>query len=49
MSTNRQAYTMGFPGGSGERKNLPANAGVPSVGREEPVEKEMATQSSILA
>ena len=35
-------------------KNLPANAGaqgmqVPSVGREDPLEEEMATPSSILA
>ena len=35
-------------------KNPPANAGdvkmqVPSVGREDPLEKEMATHSSILA
>ena len=40
---------MGFPGGSGETKNLPANARVPSMGWEEPLEKEMATQFSILA
>ena len=35
-------------------KNLPANAGdtrdaVPSLGREDPLEEEMATHSSILA
>ena len=45
---------MGFPGDSAV-KNLPANAGdvlktqAPSLGREDPLEKEMATHSSILA
>ena len=45
---------MGFPGDSAV-KNLPANAGdvlktqVPSLDREDPLEKEMATHSSILA
>ena len=44
---------MGFPGGS-VVKNLPANAGdtgyVGSIpGWEDPLEKEMATHSSILA
>ena len=41
---------MDFPGGSGV-KNLPASAGdtVQSLGRENPLEKEMATHSSILA
>ena len=41
---------MGFPGGS-EVKNLPANAGDAgrALGREDPLEKEMATLSSILA
>ena len=41
---------MGFPGGSAV-KNLPANAGEPglSLGQEDPLEKEMATHSSILA
>ena len=44
----------GFPSGS-VVKNLPANAGSPagdavqSLGREDPLEKEMATHSSILA
>ena len=40
----------GFPSGS-EVKNLPANAGdrVPSLGGEDPLEKKMATHSSILA
>ena len=33
--------------GKKKKKNLPANAG--SVGREDPLEKEMATYSSILA
>ena len=44
---------MSFPGGS-VVKNLPANAGdakdvVQSLGWEDPLEKEMATHSSILA
>ena len=41
--------TLGFPGGS-VVKNLPANAGrwVQSLGREDPLEKKMATHSSIL-
>ena len=40
----------GFHGGS-VVKNPPANAGdkVPSLGQEDPLEKEMATHSSILA
>ena len=37
---------MGFPSGS-IVKNLPANAG--DVSQEDPLEKEMATDSSILA
>ena len=44
---------MGFPGGS-VVKNLPAieemqETGVQSLGQEDSLEKEMATQSSILA
>ena len=41
---------MGFPGGSAV-KNLPAmqETWVLSLGREDPLEKEMATHSSILA
>ena len=41
---------MGFPGGSGV-KNLPAvqETQVQSLGREDLLEKEMATHSSILA
>ena len=41
---------MGFPGGS-VVKNLPAmqETWVRSLGREDPLEKEMATRSSILA
>ena len=41
---------MSFPGGS-VVKNPPANAGdaAPSLGWEDPLEKEMATDSSILA
>ena len=42
--------SWGFPGGS-VLKNLPANAGDmgPILGGEDPLEKEMATHSSILA
>ena len=46
-------YLWGFPGDS-VVKNLPANAGdcqemgVRSLGREDPLEKEMVTHSSIL-
>ena len=44
--------TEGFPRGS-MAKNQPANAmqevGVPSLGQEDPLEKEMATHPSILA
>ena len=41
---------QGFPGGS-DRKHLPAmwETWVRSLGREDPLEKEMATHSSILA
>ena len=42
----------GFPGGSdGKKKNLPAmpETWVLSLGREDPLEKGMATHSSILA
>ena len=40
---------LGFPGGSGV-KNPPANAGDKGdLGREDPLEEEMATHSSILA
>ena len=41
-------YIMGFPGGS-EVKNLPAKqeTWVQSLGRKDPLEKEMATHSSI--
>ena len=43
-------YIMGFPGDS-EVKNLPAKqeTQVQSLGREDPLEKEMATHSSIVA
>ena len=43
-------HPLGFPGGS-EVKALPAmrETWVPSLGREIPLEKEMATHSSILA
>ena len=43
-------YSMGFPDGS-VVKNLPANAGdsVQSLDQEDPLEKEMATHSCILA
>ena len=49
--TNVSVYKqVGFPGGS-VVKNLPANQKmlVPSLGWEDPLEKEMATHSSILA
>ena len=41
---------MGFPGGSGV-KNLPAmeETWVPSLSQEDPLQKEMATHSRILA
>ena len=41
----------GFPGGSDSKKNLPLvqETQIPSMGREDPLEKEMATHSSILA
>ena len=43
-------YKMGFPGGS-EVKNLPAmqEVWVQSLGQEDPLEEEMATNSSVLA
>ena len=41
-------HLMGFPVGS-VVKNPPANARVQSLGREDPLEKEIATHSSILA
>ena len=43
-------YTMGFPGGS-DSKEFACNAGtqVLSLGQEDPLEKEMATHSSIFA
>ena len=43
-------YKLGFPGGS-EVKNLPAmqEVWVQSLGQEDPLEKEMATHSNILA
>ena len=42
---------MGFPGGSHSKKNPPAvqETQVWSLGEEDPLEKEMATHSSILA
>ena len=44
------AFILDFPGGS-VVKNQPANTGnmVQSLGMEDPLEKEMATHSSILA
>ena len=41
---------MGFPGGSDNKKNLPAmwETSVPSLGWENTLEKEMTTHSSIL-
>ena len=45
-----QTLIRGFPGGSA-LKNLPAmqEIWVQSLGREDPLEKEMATHSSVLA
>ena len=47
------AHTLvrGIPGGSDSKKNLPAmqETQVPSLGWEDPLEKGMATHSSILA
>ena len=42
---------MGFPGGSDSNKSLPAvqESRVQFLGREDPLEKEMASHSSILA
>ena len=41
---------VGFPGGSdGEESACNAEALVPSLGQEEPLEKDMGTHSSILA
>jgi len=40
-------WPLGFPGGS-DSKESTCNAGVRSLGREDPVEKEMAIHSSIL-
>ena len=41
---------MGFPGGSVLKTSLPMEEmGVQSLGQEDPLEKEMATHSSILA
>ena len=44
-------YIGDFPGGSGIKKNPPANqeTWVRFLGQEDPLEKEMATHSSILA
>ena len=49
-----QTRGQGFPGGiTGEELSLPIqethDKGVGSLGREDPLEKEMATNSSILA
>ena len=52
LATKQQQYnlTWGFPGGLAV-KNLPAmrETWVQSLGQEDPLEKEMATHSSILA
>ena len=51
LINNHMVYhTWGFPGGSAV-KNLPAlqETGIRSLGQEDPLEKEMATCSSILA
>ena len=45
------SYHQGFPGGSDGKKSLPAmqDTWVQSLGWEDPLEKEMATHSSVLA
>ena len=52
MQTNNNIYKhaeMGFPGGSGNAgKNLQCRKQVWSLGQDYPLEKEMATYSSIL-
>ena len=50
LSVLNNTWPKGFPGGS-EVKNLPEmwDTGVQSVGHEDPLEKGMATHSSILA
>ena len=50
MFKSLYALSWGFLGGA-VAKNLPANAGdmVPSLSQEDPVQKEMATHTSILA
>ena len=40
---------MGFPGGSDCKASAMRETGVGSLGREDPLEKEMATHSSTLA
>ena len=43
-------FTPGFPGGSVVKTSLPMQEmGVQPLGQEDPLEKEMATHSSILA
>ena len=44
-------FPIGFPGGLDGKKNLPAvwETQIPSLGWEDPLEKGMATHSSILA
>ena len=51
MFFNQQWPLLGLPGGSDDKKNLPAmqETQVQSLGGEDPLEKEMATHSSILA
>ena len=45
-----QSAVLGFPGGSGEGIHLPMQeVQVGSLGREDPLKKEMASHSSILA
>jgi len=51
--TEKAALTEGFPGGPWERPRPPAqqmqDAGVPSLGREDPPEEGRATHASVLA
>ena len=50
MVTSTPGMHLGFPGGSVIKNPLPRKeTWVPSLGQEDPLEKEMATYSSILA
>ena len=47
--TAKQPPPIGFPGGSDSKESAFYVGGVQSLGQEDPLEKEMATNSSILA